>query len=603
MTNDTPALAGLISRELLPFIKNPAQYVGGEVGAVRKPWDAAAVRFCLAFPDTYAIGMSHLGSLIIYHMLNERPDFVCERTYAPWPDVSERMRATGIPLFSWESRRPVREFDVVGFSLQYEMLYTNVLAMLDLAGIPVFAADRTDGDPIVLGGGPGVNNPEPMAPYMDLMLVGEAEDALPRVLDRLKELKGRGTKRADMIVALAREFDFLYPCTLIEPSWNADGTLAALTPKVDGLPPATIAAHVADFEKAFFPTAPIVANTEIVHDRITVEIMRGCPRLCRFCESGRTKGHVRYRSPEKIMSLARETYLSTGLEEISLTSLSPSDHPHLKTILTTLDAEFTAKGVSLSLPSLHTNDQLELVPRLLGSVRKSGLTMVPEAGLARLRRVIGKPILDEHLFAGAREAWTRGWNIIKLYFMIGLPSETEADVRAIAKLAMRVSDLRRETNKGPGRVNLAVSNFVPKPHTPFQFAPMASQEYLSKARDLLHKLLPERRISVHVHQVDRSVLEGVLARGDRRVGRGIYEAWRRGAQFDAWDENFKMGAWFEGFKAAGVDPAFYANRERGSAEVMPWDRVVVGDTREQLWGEYQKALAESKETGEAGGAA
>jgi radical SAM family uncharacterized protein len=590
------SLAETISRELLPFIKNPAQYVGGEVGAVRKDWDAAAVHFCLAFPDTYAIGMSHLGSLILYHMLNERPDVLCERTYAPWPDVDARMRAVGIPLFSWESRQPVRAFDIVGFSLQYEMLYTNVLAMLDLAGIPVLAADRAEGDPIILGGGPGVNNPEPMALFMDLMLLGEAEEALPLVLARFKELKASGTKRAETIATLAREFDCLYPCTLIEPTWNADGTLAALTPTIDGLPPLTVAAHVADFENAFFPTAPIVANTEIVHDRITLEIMRGCPRLCRFCESGRTKGKVRTRSPEKIQELARETYRHTGLEEISLTSLSPSDHPKLKTILTTLDAEFASKGVSLSLPSLHTNDQLELLPRLLGSVRKSGLTMVPEAALPRLRRILGKPILDEHLLAGARAAWGRGWNLIKLYFMIGLPSETEEDVRAIAKLAMRVSDMRREGGKGPGRVNVAVSNFVPKPHTPFQFAAMAPQEYLGKARDLLHKLLPERRMSVKVHQVDRSILEGVLARGDRRVGRGIYEAWRRGARFDAWDENFKMGAWFEGFQAAGVTAAFYAHRSRGRTEVLPWDRVVAGDTREDLWAEYEKAMAEAAET-------
>ena len=586
-------LAQAVSRDLFPFIQKAAQYIDGEVGAVRKDWGAAAVRFCLAFPDTYVIGMSHLGSAIIYHMLSARPEVLCERTYAPWTDVQNRMRAVGIPLFSWESRRPVREFDIVGFSLQYEMLYTNVLAMLDLAGIPVFATDRTETDPIVLGGGPGVNNPEPMAPFMDLMLIGEAEDALPLMLDRFRALRATGTKRADIILRLAREFDFLYPCGLIEPAWNADGTLAALTPKVGGLPPATVAAHVADFEHAFFPTAPIVPNTEVVHDRITIEIMRGCPRQCRFCESGRTKGQVRFRSPEKIVELARETYRRTGCEEISLTSLSPSDHPKLKAILTTLDAEFAPRGVSLSLPSLHTNDQLELVPRLLGSVRKSGLTMVPEAGLPRLRSVIGKAILDEHLLAGAREAWSRGWNLIKLYFMVGLPTETEEDIRAIAQLAMRVSNLRRESGKGPGKINLAVSNFVPKPHTPFQFAPMATQECLARARDALHKALPDKRISLRVHRVDRSILEGVLARGDRRVGRAIYEAWRAGAKFDAWDEVFNMAAWLAGFKSAGIDPAFYAHRERGQGEVLPWDRVTVGNAKADLWAEYQKALSEA----------
>ncbi|MCX5685605.1 MAG: hypothetical protein NT049_18255 [Planctomycetota bacterium] len=291
MPIDTPAQR--ISRELLPFVQNPAQYVGGEVGEIRKPWDSVAVHFCLAFPDTYAIGMSHLGSAILYDLLNARPDVLCERVYAPWTDAQARMREVGIPLFSWESRRPVREFDIVGVSLQYEMLYTNVLAMLDLAGIPIFAAERGEGLPLVMAGGPGVDNPEVMAPFFDLMFLGEAEDALPRVVDRYRQLRTGGSSRGDIILALAREFDCLYAPTLIEPSWNADGTLAALTPKVDGLPPQTRAARVADLEHAPFPVRPVVANAEVVHDRINIEIMRGCPRQCRFCESGHTKGHVR----------------------------------------------------------------------------------------------------------------------------------------------------------------------------------------------------------------------------------------------------------------------------------------------------------------------
>jgi len=594
----TDNLAQRISRDLLPFVQNPAQYVGGEVGEIRKPWDSVAVHFCLAFPDTYAIGMSHLGSAILYDLLNARPDVLCERVYAPWGDAQARMREVGIPLFSWESRRPVREFDIVGVSLQYEMLYTNVLAMLDLAGIPVFAADRGEGDPLVMAGGPGVDNPEPMAPFFDLMFLGEAEDALPKILARFRQLKekhglqaSRGT-RQEIILTLAREFDCLYAPTLIEPSWNADGTLAALTPKVDGLPPATVAARAADLEHAPFPVRPIVANSEVVHDRINIEIMRGCARQCRFCESGRTRGQVRYRSPEKILELSRAVYASTGLEEISLASLSPSDHPQLKAIMTTLDAEFAPKGVSLSMPSLRTNDQLEIVPRLLGSVRKSGLTMVPEAALPRLRQVIGKPIQDEHLFAGAHEAWAHGWNIIKLYFMIGLPTETDEDVAGIARLTRKVSELRRDSGKGPGKVNVAVSNFVPKPHTPFQFAPMASEEYLLRMRDMLRKAMPEGRLALRVHRIDRSLLEGVLARGDRRVGRAVYEAWRAGATFDAWDECLRMDAWKAGFAAAGIDPAFYAHRGRGRDECLPWDRVVLGETRQELWEDYQQALGE-----------
>jgi radical SAM family uncharacterized protein len=582
-----------LSRDLLPFVQEPGQYIGGEVNEVRKPWADVRVRFCLAFPDAYSIGMSHLGSAILYHLLNGRPDTLCERTYAPWGDAADRMRKLGLPLFSWESRRPVREFDLVGFSLQYEMLYTNVLGMLDLAGIPLLAAERGDGDPIILAGGPGVDNPEPMGDFIDLAFLGEAEDALPLLIDRFRDLRASGVPRAEIIRALAREFDFLYAPGLLEPSWNADGTLAALTPRVPGLPERSRAAYVADLEHAPFPTAPPLGNTEVIHDRITIEIMRGCPRRCRFCESGRTKGKVRWRSPEEILRLARESYARTGHEEISLTSLSPSDHPQLRTVLTTLDAEFAPKGVSLSLPSLHTNHQLELLPRLLGSVRKSGLTMVPEAALARLRRVIGKEVLDEHLFAGARQAWTRGWNVIKLYFMVGLPTETEGDVRAIASLARRVSDLRREAGKGPGQINVAVSNFVPKPHTPFQFAPMADEAYLKQARDMLYDLLRDRRTTLKIHRIDRSLLEGVLARGDRRVGRAIYEAWRAGARFDAWDEAFRMDAWQAGFRAAGLDPAFYAHRPRGRNEVLPWDRIVLGDTREDLWDEYQRALADA----------
>jgi len=594
----TNILADRIARDLLPFVQNPAQYVAGEVNEIPKPWDSVAVHFCLAFPDTYAIGMSHLGSAILYDLLNSRPDVLCERVYAPWGDAQARMRQVGVPLFSWESRRPVREFDILGVSLQYEMLYTNVLAMLDLAGIPVFAAERGQGDPLVVAGGPGVDNPEPMAPFFDLMFLGEAEDALPQIIERFRHLKeehglqaSRGT-RQEIIVALAREFDCLYAPTLIEPSWNADGTLAALTPKMAGLPPATVAARAADLENARFPVRPVVANSEVIHDRINIEIMRGCPRQCRFCESGRTRGHVRYRTAEKILELARAAYAGTGLDEISLASLSPSDHPHLKAIMTTLDAEFAPKGVSLSMPSLRTNDQLELVPRLLGSVRKSGLTMVPEAALTRLRAVIGKPVQDEHLFAGAREAWARGWNLIKLYFMIGLPTETEEDVAGIARLTRKVSELRRDSGKGPGKVNVAVSNFVPKPHTPFQFAPMASEEYLLRMRDLLRKAMPEGRLALRVHRIDRSLLEGVLARGDRRVGRAVYEAWRAGARFDAWDECLRMDAWKAGFAAAGIDPAFYAHRGRGRDECLPWDRVLLGQTRGQLWEDYQQALGE-----------
>ncbi len=593
-TNARPGdLAAAISRDLLPFVTNPAQYVGGEVNAARKDWHAAAVRLCLAFPDTYAIGMSHLGSAIVYGIVNRRADAMCDRTYAPWTDAAARMGALGLPLFAWESRRPVRDFDLLGFSLQYEMLATNVLAMLDLAGIPLLAEERTEDDPLVLGGGPGTNNPELMAPFFDLMLLGDAEAALPPFLDRCAALKAAGAPRGETILALARELDFVYAPALWTPRWHEDGRLAAIEPAADGLPETIRAARVPDLESAPFPTAPVVPEAETVHDRLTIEIMRGCPRRCRFCEAGRTKGPVRRRSPETILRLAREAYARTGYDEISLASLSPSDHPDLKAILTTLDAAFAPLGVSLSLPSLRTNDQLELVPRLLGSVRKSGLTMVPEAGLPRLRRVIGKNIQDAHLFDGAREAWSRGWNLIKLYFMIGLPTETDEDLEAVGHLARKVSNLKRDVAKGPGKVNVAVANFVPKPHTPFQFHPMAGREYLHEARKRLYDVLKGKRLSVRIHNLDRSLLEGALARGDRRVGRAVLEAYRAGARFDAWDESFRPEAWQEGFEAAGIDPAFYAHRGRQRHEVLPWDHIDVGTDRDALWQEYEQALDEA----------
>ena len=586
------ALAAAISRDLLPFVTNPAQYVGGEVNAARKDWDAAAVRLCLAFPDTYAIGMSHLGSAIVYDVVNRRDDALCDRTFAPWGDAAERMGSLGLPLFAWQSRRPVRDFDLVGFSLQYEMLATNVLAMLDLAGIPLLAEERAEADPLVLAGGPGTNNPELMAPFVDLMLLGDAEAALPPFLDRFAALKASGASRDETLLALARELDFVYAPALWTPRWHDDGRLAAIEPAADGLPETVRAARVPDLESAPFPTAPVVPEAETVHDRLTIEIMRGCPRRCRFCEAGRTKGPVRRRSPETILALARDGYAHTGYDEISLTSLSPSDHPDLKAILTTLDAEFGPQGVSLSLPSLRTNDQLELVPRLLGSVRKSGLTMVPEAGLPRLRRVIGKNIQDAHLFDGAREAWSRGWNLIKLFFMIGLPTETDEDLEAIGHLARKVSNLRRDVAKGRGKVNVAVANFVPKPHTPFQFHPMAGREYLHAARKRMYDVLKAKRLSVRIHNLDRSLLEGALARGDRRVGRAVLEAYRAGARFDAWDEAFRPEAWRTGFEAAGIDPAFYAHRGRDRDEVLPWDHADAGADREGLWQEYEEAMAE-----------
>ncbi|MCK4373919.1 MAG: radical SAM protein, partial [Candidatus Brocadiae bacterium] len=392
--------------------------------------------------------------------------------------------------------------------------------------------------------------------------------------------------------ALARELDFVYAPGLLAPRWHADGRLATIEPTVDGLPEVTRAAVAAVLESAPFPTAPVVPGAETVHDRLTIEIMRGCPRRCRFCEAGWTKGPVRRRSPETVLALAREAYAHTGYDEISLTSLSPSDHPDLKAILTTLDAEFGPRGVSLSLPSLRTNDQLELLPRLLGSVRKSGLTMVPEAGLPRLRRVIGKNIEDEHLFAGAREAWSRGWNVIKLYFMVGLPTEQPEEVAAIVELSERVSEVRREVAGGPGKVNVSIAPFVPKPHTPFQWEPMASLEALRDARDLILRTARRRSVRYKFHDLECSLLEAVLARGDRRLGRVIRRVYEAGAQFDAWTEHFSFERWQAAFEQEGLSMDFYAGRPRPAQEVLPWDHMDFGLRKEFLLEERRKAFRE-----------
>ncbi len=593
MPDPNATLGEAVSRDLLPFVQNPAQYVGGETNAAEKPWEGARARLCLAFPDTYAVGMSHLGTLILYDAVNRRPELLADRAYVPWTDAADRLRALGLGLFAWESRRPVRDFDVVGVSLQYEMLYTNVLELLDVAGISLRAAERGEGDPLVVAGGPGCDNPEPTAPFFDLMLVGDGEEVLPEVLLCDADLRDAAVPRAERVAELARAFECLYAPALYTPRWHEGGTLAALEP-ADGAPEAVRAARVADLDAAPFPEAPLVPVTEAIHDRIMIEIMRGCPRRCRFCHAGCTKGRVRTRSPERVLEIARRAYAATGQDEISLLSLSSSDHPQLKQILTTLDAEFGPRGISLSLPSLATTDQLDLVPRILNSVRKSGLTLVPEAAREPLRRVIGKRVDDAHLEAGARAAWQGGWNLIKLYFMIGLPGETEDDLRAIPALARRLSGLRRETKGGPGRVNVAVSNFVPKPHTPLQFVPMATRAYLEAAHQTLREATRDKRLNLRMHTIERSLLEGVLARGDRRVAEAVYHAWKAGARFDAWDETLRPEAWEAGFREAGVDPEAYACRARGRDEVLPWDRIDMGARRDTLWVEYETALAQAE---------
>lgn len=596
-------LSGIIERKLLPFVNQPAQYVGGEVNAVRKDWDAARLRVCLAFPDTYTIGISHYGSGIIYEMVNNMAGCLCERTYLPWVDAQVRMRGEGIPLFSWESCRPVRDFDVLAVSLQYELLYTNMLSLLDLAGVPIRAAERGAGDPLVLAGGPASNNPEPMAPFVDLYFIGEAEAGLVEVLEMAAELKLRepDLPRAERIGRLASQFSFLYAPAFYEPRYDEAGRFSGIERLRADMPEVIEAAQVADLDAAPAVLHPLVPSSEAVHDRLAIEIMRGCPRRCRFCEASHTKGRVRLRSARRVLELARSGIGSTGFEELTLLSLSSSDHPELHEMLRLLDEEFRDQNVSVALPSLRTNEQLAEMPALVANVRKSGLTLVPEASSERLRRAISKDVDEQHLVAGAGAAFARGWNLLKLYFMVGLPDERPEEIDGIITLADRLAQERQKYAKGPAKVNISVATLIPRPHTPMQWLGMLREEEVQQKRQRLRDLVREKRyLTLKFHHIERSVLEGVLARGDRRLSAAIERSWQLGSVFDAWDETFDYSRWKQAFADCGIDADWYAHRGRDADERLPWDHINVGSKRSSLRRQYEAMMRELSGDGEGG---
>ncbi|HUU43479.1 MAG TPA: TIGR03960 family B12-binding radical SAM protein [Planctomycetota bacterium] len=573
---------------ILPLVRNPAAYVGGEWNTCRKTLTPGRVRVALVFPDTYTVGMSHLGLQILYHVLNERDDVACERAFMPLPDMEERMRAEGIPLYSLETFTPLADFDVIAFSLQYEMTYTNVLAVLDLAGVPLRSADRSTDDPLVVAGGPGALNPEPLADFIDLFVVGDGEETAPLLVDAFKRVRSAPT-RTDRLKALAAACVSFYVPTLYDVDYAPDDTLSKLQAACDGVPCPVRAAVVADLDSAPFPTRPVVPNTEVVHDRIALEIMRGCMHRCRFCQAGAARRPVRFRSVDRLVELAEASYAATGCDEISLTSLSSNDYPHLERLLAKLDVRFRPRGVSLSVPSLRVNEALLHLPELIARVRKSGLTFAPEAATPELAAIIRKSISLDDLTAAVREAYAAGWDLVKLYFMVGLPGERPADVDAIPEITRHVSRVRREVGQPPARVNVTVASFIPKPHTPFQWEPMASREYLEGVRGRLRQALRGGRVQLKFHDVRRSFLEAVFSRGDRRLGRVIESAWRLGARLDAWDEHFRMDLWEEAFRTCGIDPEFYATRRRADDELLPWSHIDVGHDAQALAAERDRA--------------
>ena len=558
--------------DILPRVQKPAQYIGGEINSIAKSPESVDVSFALAFPDTYAIGMSHLGLQVLYGILNGRDDTAAERVFAPWPDMEEQMRSRGLPLFSLETRRPVREFDIVAFSLQYEMCYSEVLRMLALAGVPLLASERSGSDPLVIAGGPCAFNPEPMADFVDVFALGDGEETIHLFTDTFKAARKEGVARSEMLRRIAAAHRSFYVPSLYEVAYNADGTLAAITP-LNGAPPTVTKATVEDLNDAPAPTAPVVPYVEIVHDRIAIEIMRGCPQGCTFCQAARIKRPVRARSIDNIIAIARETYRNTGHDEIALVSLSSSDYPDFRNLLAKITAEFTPLGVNISLPSLRVTEQIREVPRYLSKVRKSGLTLAPEVAGDSLRKTLNKHVSNEDIYATAVEAFRAGWDLIKLYFMIGLPGEEKEDIDGIAEMVSEVSHLRRQVGKGPARVNVAVSTFVPKPFTPLQRVRMTGIERIREVQRYLRQKVRARRIRLKFHSPERSFLEGVFSRGDRRLGRVLLSAHKKGCKLDGWKETFRFDLWRKAFDECNIDPDFYATRERAEDELLPWSHI------------------------------
>ncbi len=583
-------LGARISQELLPFVTRPGQYIGREINqlAADGDWQAADVRVAIAFPDAYTIGMSHLGCQILYWLINHTNGCCAERVYCPWLDAESLMRQKKIPLFTWDTRQPVATADILGVSLQYEMAFTSVLQLLDLAGIPLHAADRDDSHPLVIAGGPQADNPEPVAAFVDLVVLGDGEASMAAILEAYKELKAGGMRRRDMIRAMAQRFEWAYAPSLYDVAYHTDGTISSIRPTDPSIPARIERCQTPDFENAPFPVRPLVPFVEVVHDRFAIEIMRGCPQRCRFCHAGYTKRPLRTRSVDTILSMAEEMHAATGIDEFGLLSLSTADYPNLKELAQRANAQFAERRVNISVPSLRVDKMLQNIPWMVNSVRKSGLTMAVEAANDDMRAAIRKVVTDGDLLEGVRQAFQAGWRSVKLYYMCGFPGERPDDIDGIVRLSRRVSEVRRELGKGPAKVNASVGWLVPKPYTPFQWAAQPRADYFHETRQRLQRLLREKKGNVRIktHSVERSILEAVFARGDRRLSGSIEHAYQHGARFDGWDECFKAELWRDAFDATGVDPDWYAHRERPVDEVFPWAHLHGGAPVEYLHRQY-----------------
>ncbi|MFA5374408.1 MAG: TIGR03960 family B12-binding radical SAM protein [Dehalococcoidia bacterium] len=576
---------------ILPRVTKPARYTGGEWNSIVKDWEATDIRIALAYPDVYEIGMSNLGLSILYHLVNKEPYALAERVYTPWIDMQEAMRKASIPLFSLESKRPLRDFDIIGFSLGYELTYTNVLSMLDLAGIPVLSSERDDSDPLIIAGGSCALNPEPMSDFIDLFVIGEGEEVLLELLNSFRSFKKEvGSGRTELLRHLA-QIPGVYVPAFYDVSYNDDNTVASCTPKFTGIPSMAARRMIAELTPVV--TSPVIPYIATVHDRAMIETQRGCTRGCRFCNAGIVYRPVRERTCAEILEAMDELLKNTGYNELSLLSLSTSDYSDIEGLIKAINLKYRGDNLKISLPSLRLDSFSVALMDAITAGKKTSLTFAPEAGSERLRRVINKNLTDDVIIKTLATAYEHGWNSVKLYFMIGLPTETEEDVEGIVRLAQQMKAAISRGRGGGLNIKISASAFVPKPHTPFQWVGQISQEEMNERVDILRRGLKKSGMRLTWQEPRISHLEAVLSRGDRHLSKAIYHAWKLGAKFDAWREEFKYDTWARAFEDCSIAPSFYANRKRSLAEVLPWNHIDTGVSSEFLKQEYNNSTKET----------